>query len=419
MRRLSVLTLLLASVSAPAAWSQSLTAAEAEDLRVQLRTLREQQAEIDARMAKIEAALERTAPAVAVAAAAPAAIAAPAAPAPVVVAKAVASPWTVSGDLRLRYEGNFSDASAPNRDRGVLRARLRANYRANDWLMLGAQLATGDPDDPNSTDVTLSSFDDDLQVSLDQVYARATFGGATVTGGKFPNPFVRTDLVWDGDINPEGLAFGYRRVVAGGVLKADGLLFLVDEAAAGPDSTMVGGQVSYESGAAGRWRFSAAAGYYDYSLRSVAGGDAGDFRTNRFRGGSYESDFDLVDVVGSATYDGFGPRWPLRVTGDFVKNLGGPDGEDTGFGVDVALGRAAQLWDWRVTYGYAEAETDAVLAAFSHDNTTLATDYQQHALALDYVVMGGVLLNATWYHYRRLDTPDWIDRVRLNLSVNF
>ncbi|WP_350283865.1 hypothetical protein [Nitrosomonas sp.] len=38
-----------------------------------------------------------------------------------------------------------------DRNRDVLRARLRAAYAVNDWLAIGGQLATGDPDDPHST----------------------------------------------------------------------------------------------------------------------------------------------------------------------------------------------------------------------------------------------------------------------------
>ena len=32
------------------------------------------------------------------------------------------------------------------------------------------------------------------------------FPGFTFTGGRMPNPFVTTSMVWDDDINPEGLA---------------------------------------------------------------------------------------------------------------------------------------------------------------------------------------------------------------------
>src|SRR3546814_11286645 len=56
----------------------------------------------------------------------------------------------VSGDVRVRQEWNF----VPGRDRSrsAVRARLRASYAIDDHFSVGTQIATGDPDDPNSTD---------------------------------------------------------------------------------------------------------------------------------------------------------------------------------------------------------------------------------------------------------------------------
>jgi hypothetical protein len=77
--------------------------------------------------------------------------------------------------------------------------------------------------------------------------------------------------------------------------------------------------------------------------------------------------------------------------------------------------------DTRYQYGYARAETDAVLAAFSHDNTTFATNYRQHTVAVDFVATTNLHLNATWYLYRRDTGPDndFISRIRLNAMVIF
>ena len=85
-----------------------------------------------------------------------------------------------------------------------------------DWLTIGGQLATGDADDPNSTDITLSNFDDDFDANLEQVYARLTFGNLQLFGGKFSQPYVRTELVWDGDFNPQGVNASYRHPLSGG-----------------------------------------------------------------------------------------------------------------------------------------------------------------------------------------------------------
>ena len=333
----------------------------------------------------------------------------------------------IDGDLRVRYEANRGDKDARDRDRGVLRARLRAAYPVTNWLAIGGQLATGDANDPNSTDITLSGFDNDLDVSLDQAFMRLTFGDTLVTLGKLPQPFVRTELVWDGDVNPEGASVSQRfRLSPSTTVRANGLYFLVDEAPTARDSSMIGGQVALESRVTPSLITELAAGYYDYRLASLAGGDSGDFRTNRIVNGRYLSDFNLLDVIGAATWSGLGERWPLRAVGDFVHNFGARDA-NTGFGIDLLAGRIAKARDWRFGYGYAQTEVDAVLAAFSHDNTAIATNYRQHMLSADYVAATNVLLNLTYYRFRPLsarfagsnDPADWLDRLRLNLLVQF
>lgn len=341
----------------------------------------------------------------------------------------IPSKLTVNGDLRVRYESNFGDNAARNRDRGVIRARLRAAYAVNPWLTVGTQIATGDNDDPNSTDQTLGNFVDDLTVSLDQAYMRGTFGGLTLTAGKIPQPFVRTELVWDGDVNPQGVSASYKAPLgdSGASIKANGLYFLVDESTTGEDSRMIGGQLQFETAASAPVKFELAAGYYDYRLSSLGGGDTGDFRTNRFAAGRYLSDFNLLDVIGAVQFNGLGERWPVRIVGDYVHNFGATTDEDSGFGVDLLVGRGSKLHDWRFGYGYAEMGVDGTLAAFSHDNTNLATNYLQHTALIDYVVANNVILNATFYHYRAksplfttaFSTTDWVNRARLNLLVNF
>jgi hypothetical protein len=83
--------------------------------------------------------------------------------------------------------------------------------------------------------------------------------------------------------------------------------------------------------------------------------------------------------------------------------------------------------DWRITYGYSVAETDAVLAAFSHDNIGIGTNYRLHALTLDYVPLPKTMISAIWWGYRPYsavdaganDLKDWLNRVRLAFLVSF
>ena len=93
--------------------------------------------------------------------------------------------------------------------------------------------------------------------------------------------------------------------------------------------------------------------------------------------------------------------------------------------LDLFVGKASKPKDLRFRYGYSETKTDAVLAAFSNDNTTIATNYKQHTVTIDYVAVENTTLNLTWYLHRKnqllssSDSDDMVSRVRLNAVVTF
>ncbi len=127
------------------------------------------------------------------------------------------------GDTRVRYEVRsaktaFPDTINPPGDtyqRNRARYRLRIGLRGtlvDDWFF-GIRLETST--NPRSTNVT---FGDDTSagpgpyaknsdaISVGQAYlGYKGFRDLTLTVGKQPNPFVTSSMVWDGDINPEGL----------------------------------------------------------------------------------------------------------------------------------------------------------------------------------------------------------------------
>src|SRR5262249_3715686 len=141
------------------------------------------------------------------------------------------------GDMRLRYEyrgGRLpdDDPAHPNdwQERERERYRLRLGLRGtllDDWFF-GVRLETGVGG--RSTNVT---FGDDTASSSpggggpftkgsDGVFVGQAYGGYkgfpgfTFTGGRMPNPFVKTLMVWDDDINPEGLAEQWKHTFAFG-----------------------------------------------------------------------------------------------------------------------------------------------------------------------------------------------------------
>ena len=158
--------------------------------------------------------------------------------------KSAADKWKLStsitemelyGDIRLRYQYNGGETesrgpvAAPGagvagvndwQERERERYRLRLGLRGtlmDDWFF-GLRLETNNNE--RSANVT---FGDDTASStpggggpfeknsdivyVGQAYAGYKgFPGFTFTGGRMPNPMVNTRMVWDPDINPEGLA---------------------------------------------------------------------------------------------------------------------------------------------------------------------------------------------------------------------
>lgn len=125
------------------------------------------------------------------------------------------------GDARLRYdtrqgETSSQDTQQRERERYRLRIGLRGTL-ADDWFF-GVRLETSQS--ARSTNVT---FGDDTSgtsaggggpfakgsdgINVGQAYlGYKGFQDIILTAGKMPNPLITTWMLWDADINPEGLA---------------------------------------------------------------------------------------------------------------------------------------------------------------------------------------------------------------------
>src|SRR6185369_14083837 len=120
-------------------------------------------------------------------------------------------PFSFSGDLRLRGEPFFGGPADQSQIRSRLRYRLRFNADAklNDQLSGGFTLASGDVNDPISTNQTTNQFYTRKPFAVDRAYLTYVpkqFKPLTLTGGKFAYPWYNTELTWDKDLNPEGIA---------------------------------------------------------------------------------------------------------------------------------------------------------------------------------------------------------------------
>lgn len=125
------------------------------------------------------------------------------------------------GDMRVRYEQRQGTTASvvpgsPGPDDTLKRSRERYRFRlglrgtlADDYFF-GLRIETST--NPRSTNIT---FGDDAgpfgkasdTLGIGQAYlGYSGFRDVRLTVGKMPNPIVTTLMVWDADINPEGLA---------------------------------------------------------------------------------------------------------------------------------------------------------------------------------------------------------------------
>ncbi len=126
------------------------------------------------------------------------------------------------GDARMRYEVRTGEVGAPNTvdalgdnsQRNRARYRLRLGLRGvlmDDWFF-GLRLETST--NPRSTNVTFGGDSssgpfakNDDAINVGQAYlGYKGLKDFTFTVGRMANPFVNTTMVWDSDINPEGVA---------------------------------------------------------------------------------------------------------------------------------------------------------------------------------------------------------------------
>ena len=120
-------------------------------------------------------------------------------------------PISFSGDVRVRAEPFFGGPSDQSLDRARARIRARFNTVANlgSQFRAGITLATGDLNDPISTNANITGFYVRKPVALDQAFVEFSPSGfkpLTLTAGKFRYPWFNTELTWDKDLNPEGAA---------------------------------------------------------------------------------------------------------------------------------------------------------------------------------------------------------------------
>ena len=291
--------------------------------------------------------------------------------------------WSLNGDLRFRLEFN-DNAGKEDRHRQRMRFRLGGTYKFNDRVTVGVRAITGNPDDPNSPHVDLGSVFDSMDVSIDRLYFAYTpeeVKGLTVVGGKFANPITRNpvygELVWDADVQPEGLGFVYGCEDGCGILdgmRVYGAQIAVLEQSSGEDAwaSLIGFDLSKQTGDNSSIDFGASYSFFgDLTPDGSTGQITGDLSTNALTGAELTSDYGILDVVAAVNVSNF------VFSAEFINNMRAADSVgDTG----LVLGGAVKMDKGKFYYSYINIEQDAVLSAVAQDDFLFSTNHDSHVL---------------------------------------
>lgn len=114
--------------------------------------------------------------------------------------------------------------------RNLLRARARLGVFADisEQTKAGIRLASGSDESPVSTTQTLGGGLGKKEVWLDQMWlSYKPTEWLKLTGGRFENPFVSTDLLYSGDLNFDGIAAQFDKQLASQNVTVFGTLGLI------------------------------------------------------------------------------------------------------------------------------------------------------------------------------------------------
>jgi len=318
----------------------------------------------------------------------------------------------ISGDLRYRHDHQDEQDSTGDwitgRDRDRIRARLKLDAAVNDEWDAIFRIASGSDESPISTNQDLTDGFNKKNIWLDQAYFNwhPAAGGFNVLGGKMENPFYRVgknELIWDVDLNPEGLAGQISRPLS----PADRLFFngggfWVDESSSGADTSLWGAQTYIKHDLGDSDYLLGGATYLDYGnlkghadLKSTWG--SSNFFGNTSTGGVYASDYNILEAFGEYGFKCSG--MPMALFGSWVRNLDASTYEDTGWLVGARLNKAKDPGTWEFSYDYRELDADAVVGGFTEsDFVDSKTNSRGHRFVFAYQLAKNLQSGLTYYH---------------------
>ncbi len=341
--------------------------------------------------------------------------------------------WVLSGDLRLRGEYDVDRTALPNRARPRVRFRVGLEHSLVSRVYVGARLVTApSAADPNSTHQTVGLGFQAYRVALDRAYVRWEVpidGELSIRAGKFGHPFtngiVYDELVWDADVQPDGVAAVYRPTGAVRIVAGE---YLVLHRSPGTSVGLTAAQAAWTGRIAGSVTAGTAVGVFAYGrpdeegARVLARENQGNALITAATGDTlaFASDFDLVHLIGWLRYS----PGPLRlaVGGQYVANTSAATGlDDDGFAVAAELGSPDRMGSWLVHYQYQRMDQEAVFSPFAQDDFLDATNFRGHLMGVSVRARSGITVHlwTLWSARRRPPVDTLQKRFRLDLNLTF
>lgn len=344
---------------------------------------------------------------------------------------------SVYGDGRIRLENDSNRDSQRSRTRERLRFRLGADVSLNEEFGIHTRLATGTQTDQQSPHQTLGNNLEKQAVNFDRIYVSwkpEWVKGGWIRGGKFAHPFkapaIYSELVWDADVQPEGIAIGWDKSAFGNQdLSFTGGWYALSEQNTGDDASVGVGQIALAQKLNNKTDLLIAVGYYGYqqfgggALTALLADNVGN-NTNA-AGTDYVSDFGIWDAFVNVNVGRYAR--PVVFTFQAFKNARARVPEDKGYAIGAACGKAKARGDRRYYVQYQRVLRDAVFSPFVHDDFLIQTNFKGGVGGIQWMLFDNTELHlwALTSHRLQVGTTATTDgrqsqlRLRMDLNVKF
>jgi hypothetical protein len=283
----------------------------------------------------------------------------------------------VTGSLGTRYQfaSTFAGPAAANLPQA--RLRLGVQSRQPGPVRYEVRLVTGAADMPNQSWVPYGAFWGKTPILLDRYNLTwRPWEPLAITAGKFGDPFANSELLWDNDVQPQGLVAGLNLNdwMPAGLTAAGPLLMAANGTDAGAYAAAA--KVAFSQAPAPWFKWDAAASYIDFinagamaNPTTTLGPRPGLALRNRLdaAGTGFRHDYNLLNLFGRATFN-LTDDMPLRLTVDYVLNTGAPD-LNRGLRLAAFLGSVKDPGGFLGVYRFKYVESDSILSALAEDIT--------------------------------------------------